>query len=87
MPAELICIRPDWLNTSVAAIQYAGGNKMTKQEKAPSSLTEAETDRVAGGDNNGHHWGQLKAEGEPAWTVDGFSGKGKALGHDLGPGG
>jgi hypothetical protein len=56
---------------------------MTKQEKAPILLTEAETDRVAGG--NGNHYGQEKDPGEPAWTVNNI--KGKALGHDLGPGG
>jgi hypothetical protein len=50
-----------------------------KQEKAPILLTEAETDRVAGGDN-GNHWGQkAKDEGVPAWFIN--SGEGKALGH------
>ena len=55
---------------------------MTKQEKVPILLTEAETDRVAGGDGN--HYGQMAKEaGEPAWDFN--AGKGKALGHP-GPG-
>ena len=33
---------------------------MTKQEKVPTLLSEAETDRVAGGDNEGNHFGQIK---------------------------
>jgi hypothetical protein len=57
--------------------------QMMKQEKkAPISLTETETNQVAGG-NNGNHFGQLaKDQGVHPWELSGFKGNaGDAPGH------
>ena len=66
------------MKTSLSASAVAENQKAT----APVDLTEAETDRVAGGDNgnhfgqlkngdDGYHFGQTAKElGVPAWSLN-----------------
>ena len=56
---------------------------MKQEKKAPISLTETETNQVAGG-NNGNHFGQLaKDQGVHPWELSGFKGNaGDAPGHN-----